>query len=345
MRITVATLCMASFVVTSTVVPSAAVAAPAADYSQRGMLETVMHALGPNPDFDGVERYVAGARQGVARHELDEDIESQIFQVLGLASIANANAPALHAWRHSRPRSALPVLAPLAGRLGIAAPDLAASFETLGAWQPPSDVLAEIKRIEAVLSSVKPTASHDPYWYTLMAEVMIARRAPLAHVDALVDEGLARHPDNLPLVVVASNHYLGKWSGSADALEAFAARMADKFAAREGQAMYARIYGQAMRAQYAGQLFDKSKVDWQRLMTGERDLLGRRPSDHNFNRAAVIGCLGGNRNLLVDAVTDKRFLYQDVDWYQIVPNYSGSEAYQMCRQWAGSSTPARSETP
>lgn len=317
------------------------------DYTQGGIARAAFGVFNGSPSYDEFERYIAEARRRTANYELDETIELQIFELFGFNANASGNTPRLTEWQRALPRSALPVLAPLSGRLQMTTQGLVPTFATLAAWHPAPEQVAEVRRIKAALLSVKPTASADPYWYTLMAQLLIAERAPTSEVEALVDEGLAKHPSNIALAVVASNHFLDKWSGSSDAFEDFAARMADRFADRDGQAMYARIYAQAMQAQYAGQLFEMSKLDWQRLMTGLRDLVARRPSMEHLNQAAVMACLGGNRELTRNLLVDSRFLYHDAFWYQIKKALDGDDAYSLCRHWAGSkpAQPAAASPP
>ena len=87
-------------------------------------------------------------------------------------------------------------------------------------------------------------------------------------------------------------------------------------------------------------MFDFAKLDWTMLMSGVRDLVKHDPSPSDLNRAAVLACAGGNRNLTRDVLQHANFAYKDDYWYNIGTRKTRERPYGLCRQWAGSGSAA-----
>lgn len=293
------------------------------------------------PDFEAVAEFARRIVGEIGRHETDEDTLAHFYHQLGIVSLPRIGQLNAERWRDKDPTATIPVLAPMSGILAHLAGNLRQSLHQRVTWQATTDMRQNVKSLRGDLLARKHSLSHDPYWYILMVETMLGTGASAEEVAAVTEEGLARHPDNFELVTTATNRFLPKWGGDAEALEAWAAKMSDKFQAREGEAMYARIYWQALRAHYGETLFKTSKVDWSRLMQGLRDLITRQPSHEQLTRASMMACLGGNRALTREAMIHPKAGRDERYWISL--NIPGG-AYMPCRYWAAQ-TPTAPSTP
>jgi hypothetical protein len=284
----------------------------------------------PDPDFQAVSALRDRIVQMTANRLADEDSLRHFYATLGVLTQTREGYGHTLRWRNEEPDSSIPILAPLSSKMSDQTGDLARVLWSRQSWHPTTDMLKSVTDIQASLLQNKAIASRDPHWYALMAQTMVALKDDRAKIASLVEEGIAKNPSNYDLVVMATNNFLSKWSGDAEALEKWARTVDDRSSARDGHAMYARIYWQAFQAQYHVHLFRLSHLDWGRLMQGLRDLISQHPSRTHLNQALLLGCLGGNKQLTKDVLLHPQFLLDTEPW-------SGGlylESYQLCRNWA-----------
>jgi hypothetical protein len=296
----------------------------------------INHLLSTPADFDKLEEFARDLRGKIERREANENAIGTYYFELGLHAVTMAGQQKVVQWRQRMPASPTPALVTVAGRFSMAINDFFLATGSNWVWHELPQSRPEIEGARKDLLAIKSFATEDPYWYVLMAYTSIALRNDRAELDALVEEGLKSNPKNYALIEAATAGYLSKWGGDADALERHAQRVLAWSAPDDGAANYARIYDIALRAQYGVLMFDYAKPDWKVLMAGVRDLVKQDPSPSDLNRAAVLACAGGNRNLTRETLLHANFVYSDAYWYNIGTRKAPDRPYGLCRQWAGS---------
>ncbi len=286
----------------------------------------------PSERFDEFEEFARDLRSKVQSRKAFERALGNFYGVLGMYATSTQGEAILVRWRQKYPTSPVPVLISISGRLSSGMNDFVLAIASNWVWHEPPRAGEVMEDVRKDLLSVKDYASEDPYWYVLMANALIMLRKDRAEIQALVDEGLRKHPKNYELMMTGAAAFLGKWGGDGDAFETYAQRVLALSAPDDGVANYALLYDVAMRAQYGTTLFDLSKVNWQLLMSAERQLVSQAPTDAHISDAAVMACIGGNRRLARDMLQHANFRYYDVYWYDIGTKV---HPYKICRDWAG----------
>ncbi len=289
-----------------------------------------------NPDFEALEVFARELATKAAQHQVYENALTTFYSQIGLVSLNPEAAGQIERWMHLYPKSATPKLAEITGRYLMALGDLQLALYSSWTWHEEPGARGVLESSRSLLLATKNYTAEDPYWYVLMAEITIALRRDISELDSLVEEGLKKHPANFALVSAATAGHLTKWQGSAESLEIFAQNVLALSPPSDGLANYARIYGVALRSQYGALLFNLAKPDWQKVMSGTRDLIARHPDEAHINQAAVLACVGGNRSLTREALEHPKFAHSDVHWYDIGTEYA---PYEICRQWAQNTQP------
>lgn len=187
---------------------------------------------------------------------------------------------------------------------------------------------AALAKLRKDMEASRSALSREPYWYNLMAEIMIIQRANPADVMAIVQQGLAAFPDNTRLVVLASNRFLPRWGGDAKRLADYFDWVSTLPALGNRPDMYARVYWNALSLQYKLTLFKVVEKDWARMEPALQKLVAAYPTTENVNIAALMACLGGDR-----AMT-RAFLHHEMfkPYGQI---WKDPDALPLCFSWAG----------
>jgi hypothetical protein len=186
--------------------------------------------------------------------------------------------------------------------------------------------LHEIERARIFLETYKATASADPHWYRLMAQVAAYQRWPEAKFSALLSEALEKEPLYYENYFAAVDYYGPEWGGSAEALESFARRAVEQTKSTEGDGMYARIYWYAAQTQYGDSLFRQSDVDWPTMKKSFRDLIAKNPEAWNTNNFARFACLAEDKEMMAELIAK-------IDDKPLPEVWSGDE-YDQCKTWA-----------
>lgn len=314
--------------------PVAAQNAPAGDtfnieHATRATRQQIQSEV---PDFTGLDDLPADIQRRIATHDLDEDALWEFYKDIAPATHTGFGSMNVVSWMERQPTARLPLLATLTAQVPIFGGNLRTTFWSPARWVENRETRPQLQSMRSHLQDAGETASRDPQWYLLMAELLMANRASHEEMTKLVREGVEADPSNFQLAIIAANYFLPKWGSSAETFEAWARTVAEAYPIAERNAMYARLYWQAFRAEYLGQLFHLSRVDWNHLMLGLRDLLALHPSEAHLNQALVLACLGGNREFSREVLLHPRFAYSDRYWYQLKAK---GGAYQPCRRWAG----------
>ena len=192
---------------------------------------------------------------------------------------------------------------------------------------------AALNNARDMLDHAKSTASADPHYYVLRADLATALGEAPDQVMALTDEGRAKFPDYFALDFSGLD-YFGAGDGAAAPgpieamrVEAFASTAASKTGADGGAARYARLYWHAYQAFYGNDLFRKSRVDWPRMRTGLGDIALRYPDAWNVNNFAYFACLAGDRGTA-------RRLIASIAGRPPLEVWQSRAIFAGCRRWA-----------
>ena len=119
---------------------------------------------------------------------------------------------------------------------------------------------------------------------------------PQARLQAVLDDGLRRHPQAASLLVLTGlEDQLPKWRGDARQVDLYILRHAPRLAPMTADEGYAWLYSQAARSQFEHQLFQDSRADWPRMRRGYEAMLQRRDSPGLRQRAAYLACIARDR--------------------------------------------------
>lgn len=294
--------------------------------------ETRMRIGSETPDFAGLDDLPAQIQKHIAAHELDEDALWSFYKDIAVVTHSTTGVVNMSAWVQQQPTARMPLLAVMTAQVTIFGGNLRDTFSSRALWLENPQTRQQIAAMRLHLGEAKQYAARDPQWYLTMAELLIATKAGREEMTALVHDGIAAEPSNFQLALIGANYFLPKWGSTAEEFEAWARNISAKFHPAERKPMYARLHWQALQAEFQGQFFKSSRVDWNHLMEGWRELIAIHPSVAHLNQALLMACLGGNRALAKEVLLHPRFAYADQYWYQLrVPD----GAYKPCRQWAG----------
>lgn len=186
---------------------------------------------------------------------------------------------------------------------------------------------ATIAKLRSDLLAVKSIAASEPYWFNLMAEVLIIQKASEEDVRAVVKEGLEAFPQNTRLAVLGSNRFLPRWGGDASRLERYARFVSELPAMRDRKDIYARIYWNALKLQYRLTLFKVAGKEWGLMEPSLESLVKSYPTLEHLNAAALMACLGGDRAMTRAILRNKKFTPAQRFWQD-------KDAMELCYGWA-----------
>lgn len=232
----------------------------------------------------------------------------------------------LEAWQQAFPDSAQPRLAEAQGRIDVAAGDWRVAYLRPAPTEGHKPDTGALLDIERYLRANKAVMAQDPTWHNLMVELAIYRGAPEPELKALVSDGLAAYPEHIQLAVDASAHYFPKWNGDPSGLGAYAAWVLSLPEMSKRIDIYPRVFAHALYRQYQLTLFKLVQKDWSLLRQGIRHLLATYPAKSNFNTAALLACLAGDRALTGQILLEPSFQLETDLW----PN---ADAPGVCSQW------------
>lgn len=106
------------------------------------------------------------------------------------------------------------------------------------------------------------------------------------------DEGVRKWPGFYEFHSTRIGRMTPRWRGSWEALDAFATRTGEAYAATEGKAVYARLY---LHLFWYGTVPSETSANWPRLRDGLYDLVDRYPTLAHINMAGSVACLYGDK--------------------------------------------------
>lgn len=193
------------------------------------------------------------------------------------------------------------------------------------AWAPFRSKVSEARQ---VLERSESVSSADPHWYEQMSDIATIESWDEGKFAELIERGLNAHPYYYQLYFTAMNYYLPKWHGNADEIERFARSALGRTMPKEGYGMYARIYWSVSQSQFKGDLFGRSKVDWNTMSKGIDDVLKSYPDQWNINNFAMFACLARDKE-------KTRQLTSLIEGEPIREAWLGNlEFFGVCKRWS-----------
>lgn len=141
-------------------------------------------------------------------------------------------------------------------------------------------------------------AADHPEWCRAVLEVMPHIPGYIRNIETTAREFMRQHPYYHELHFTAAVFLEPRWGGSFARIDALAKQAAAASSAKEGRALYARIYWYLDQYYYSGNrsaqsnvtLFTKTGVDWTEMRAGFDDLVARYPDAWNLNAYAYFAC-------------------------------------------------------
>jgi hypothetical protein len=132
-------------------------------------------------------------------------------------------------------------------------------------------------------------AKASPLWYTVAIRVAGGEKRAASEIEALLEEGEARHPAYRPLYRARLTFLLPAWGGDYERLDRFVRRAAERTRASEGSSFYAGLYVDLARVE-CGDPLDESRASWPDMRQGFLDLLERHDATWNWNLYGTFAC-------------------------------------------------------
>jgi hypothetical protein len=135
------------------------------------------------------------------------------------------------------------------------------------------------------LMDSKQGSSRIPSWYSNAISVGLNANISEPELRGLFEEGIARHPDYLPIYFDYMRNYAPRWGGTFESADKFILEQVAAKTNVDGEVLYTRLYW--MLDQYNGQqpsLFEESLVSWPRMRKGFEQMMREFP-DSEWNRA------------------------------------------------------------
>jgi Domain of unknown function (DUF4034) len=163
------------------------------------------------------------------------------------------------------------------------------STVTKQAWPLVAKYIEDARK---ALDNCKSTCAKDPHRYEIMFFVASAQSWSHEQIEALVRDLLDHGQSYVPAYQSAARLLLPKWSGSYEAVEAFAKLATERNAKIEGNGMYTRIYWNLGES---STLFSDGRADWPTMKRGFEEILRQYPDPRNLNGEAMFACAAGDR--------------------------------------------------
>lgn len=141
------------------------------------------------------------------------------------------------------------------------------------------------------LEAADQATKQDPGWYEAMLDIAVSQGWPRDKLEAIFEQGVAKHPDYLPLYFHRANYYHPKWHGSHDELRRVVDDSVKRTRPRMGETLYARLYWGTTSDQ---QMFQPGFAWWPFMKAGFERLVKDYPDRWNVNHFAKFACFAGD---------------------------------------------------
>lgn len=152
----------------------------------------------------------------------------------------------------------------------------------------------DIKKAEATLIESESYASHNLLWHALFIKNAVASDYTEAQFARVVDKAIARQSDYFDYYNSAVTHYLPKWGGSFEQVDAFATKEVKATRASEGDGTYARAY-LYIGDQSRENVFTETLASWPRMKASFDALVKKYGGNmRHLNQYAAMACLAND---------------------------------------------------
>lgn len=187
-----------------------------------------------------------------------------------------------------------------------------------------------------LLLPFEPQAALHPEWCRAMLEVLPYIPSRWWSFEARAQQFIRLHPGYHELYFTAAFYLEPRWGGTFAKIDALAKNAAAATSAREGRALYSRIYWYLDQSYYSGNrssqsnatLFTRTAVNWTEMRAGFDDMVARYPDPWNLNAYAYFACKAQ------DFKTMNRILEQIGDKL-LHPVWPGSDTLEECLRHQG----------
>jgi hypothetical protein len=145
---------------------------------------------------------------------------------------------------------------------------------TKDGWNLMKERLAESNKI---LIEAKELKEKCPEWYLVLQDVALGQGWERGKYDALVQEALQYEPSLATYHFAKTDYLLPRWHGVEGEYEEYSMQVADNVGGDEGDLLYARIVWYIEDMHFISNIFDETKLSWQRTKKGFEILLKKYP--------------------------------------------------------------------
>ena len=202
------------------------------------------------------------------------------------------------------------------------------------AGEVPREAMAEFQayltRAFDYLKTHADVALKDSYSQLQLLEIGMGLNWSRTHMEAIMNDGFKRNPNDTDLAFKMVTALLPKWGGTPRQLDDFINRVSDQTRTRFGMGMYASLYTYAADSQFGSGLFENTPVEWGKMKQGFEDWKARYPNNvYRLNAYARMACLAKDKptfQTLIGQVDAK----PDLSAWGNNPE----RALELCRRWA-----------
>lgn len=149
------------------------------------------------------------------------------------------------------------------------------------------------------MDSVRAAGLKDANWRAQRLHIAFHLTEESPRYWGLVRDSIDAHPHDYEIYFAVANYLLPQWGGSMETLDAFAEKAVERTRAKEGNALYARIFWRVENNLPEHYLRDTPKV-WGKVRAGFEDVLRRYPAPWNTNAYARMACAAADKAALKD---------------------------------------------
>lgn len=134
-------------------------------------------------------------------------------------------------------------------------------------WRLFGERIAEARRI---LVAAEPLGRTCPLFYVMRLRAALTDGTSRENYDRLFEESVKAFPTYAPFYFVRVNYLLPRWHGEEGEWEAFAETSANQVGGMAGDILYARIVWRMHETRIFDNVFDESKMEWERAQRASR---------------------------------------------------------------------------
>jgi len=180
---------------------------------------------------------------------------------------------------------------------------------------------------KSILTENYSVVSKDPHMFTMLVKLSKVQGGGAKGFITMIDDAFNKHPYYYQTYFDAISYLSPRWHGNSLYVEEFANAAVEHTKAKEGNAMYARIYWVASSVHYGTRLFTDSHVIWDKMRKGIDDVVASYPDKWNINNFAYFSCLAEDKKMTRKLLSMMKERPMKNVWKKI-------DTYNACKQWA-----------